>query len=197
MSQLRGGRTCEDYDAIDVRRWHREGFLKESRPEWWVEPSIDISVCSESDAVVRFFRGRSPGARECESIRQRVPITWTPCHLGGQRPWFRCCGCIGGQYCRRRVAKLYRAGDFFACRRCHGLAYASQSQPMRHRVIAKAQKIRMRLGGSRSGLGKFPEKPKGMHWRTFERLRRSHDEAQARSMTDTSQYLDRLRRRCE
>ena len=34
-------------------------------------------------------------------VEQRVPITWTACHFGGQCPWFG-----------RRVALLYLAGKF-------------------------------------------------------------------------------------
>jgi hypothetical protein len=30
-------------------------------------------------------------------------------------------------------------------------------------------------------LDEFPNKPKGMHWRTYDRLRRVHDVADARS----------------
>jgi hypothetical protein len=37
----------------------------------------------------------------------------------------------------------------------------------------KAQKIRVRLGGDRSGF-EFPDKPRGMHRRTYERWREKH-----------------------
>jgi hypothetical protein len=33
-------------------------------------------------------------------LRQRVPILWTACYLGGRRPWFRCTAYSNGQYCR-------------------------------------------------------------------------------------------------
>ena len=85
------------------------------------------------------------------------------------RPWFVCRVYSGGRYCGRRVAVLYGAGELFACRRCYGLAYASQHEALRHRGLWKAQKIRMRLGGSPSLADVFPDRPKGMHWRTYHR----------------------------
>jgi len=41
----------------------------------------------------------------------------------------------------------------------------------------------MRLGGSPNISEGFPDKPKGIHWQTFERLRRAHDVAESLSMT--------------
>ena len=88
----------------------------------------------------------------------------------------------------RRV--LYGAGELFACRCCYGLAYASQHEALYFRDLKKAQKIRMRLGGSTVMSEAFPDKPKGMHWQTYERLRRAHDAADARSMMGVMRFLD-------
>jgi hypothetical protein len=82
------------------------------------------------------------------------------------------------RHCGRRVAVLYAAGELFACRRCYGLVYASQQESVSYRGLGKAQKIRMRLGGSADLFDEFPTKPKGMHWRTYDRLRRAHDIAE-------------------
>jgi hypothetical protein len=58
---------------------------------------------------------------------------------------------------------------------CYGLAYASQQESLHHRGLGKAQKIRMQLGGSANMFDAFPDKPRGMHWRTYNCLRRAPD----------------------
>jgi hypothetical protein len=148
-----------------------------------LEPAGNIGILTEHDAIVLIYRSRPYGSTEWKDIRQRVPITWTECHLGGRRPWFRCTVYAHGRYCGRRVAKIYHAGDVFACRRCCGLAYASQQEPVRERGITTARKIPMRLGGGESVTGAFPEKPKGMHWRRYNRLRRRHGRGRASAET--------------
>ncbi len=62
------------------------------------------------------------------------------------------------------------------------------------RAIRRAQKIRMRLGGSANLSAPFPSKPKGMHWRTYERLRRNEEAAQQRSLAGMVALLNRLER---
>ena len=159
------------------------------------EPSGNINVRTEANAVVLLFRSRSYGDAEWKSVEQRVPITWTTCHLGGGRAWFVCSVYSGGGYCGRRVAVLYGAGELFACRRCYGLAYASQHEDLQHRGLGKAQKIRMQLGGSPNMMEEFPNRPKGMHWRTYKLRRDTHDAAAARSMVGLTQFINRLQRR--
>src|SRR4051812_23921733 len=99
-----------------------------------------------------------------------------------------------GRYCGRRVALLYAAGELFACRRCYDLAYASQQESVHQRGLGKALKIRMRLGGSVIMMDDFPDKPKGMHLRTYERLRRVYDVAEARSTLGLMRFVDRFSR---
>jgi hypothetical protein len=125
---------------------------------------------SRMAAIVLSYRCGS-GSGEWKSIQQRVPISVTACHLGGQRPWFICSVYNNGHCCGRRAAILYCARDLFACRRCHDLSYASQQQTPLHRGLEQARKIRMRLGGNEDLLAPFPAKPKGMHRRTFQRMR--------------------------
>jgi hypothetical protein len=61
------------------------------------ETSGTIKVRNEVDAVVLMYQARSFLAAGWKSIEQRVPITWTPCHLGGRRPWFVCSVHTNGQ----------------------------------------------------------------------------------------------------
>jgi hypothetical protein len=65
------------------------------------------------------------------------------------------------------VGVLYLA-QIFACRHCYNLAYSSQNEVLRYRLLHKAQKIHQELGGD----GVLDEplfKPKGMHWKTYQR----------------------------
>ena len=183
-----GARTaCESCRSIDVRRWHRDGRLSAGQhfTNSWTfggEPAGTINAHTEPGAVVLTYRTRSWQAAEWKTITQRVPMTWTDCHFGGRRPWFVCSVYSDGQYCGRRVAVLYDAGNYFACRHCYGLAYETQQQSARWRGFTKARKIRMRLDGSINLLEPFPEKPPRMHWRTYERLYRAYEVAKDRSI---------------
>jgi hypothetical protein len=45
--------------------------------------------------------------------------------------------------------------------------------------MRRAQMIKMRLGGNNDPLEPFPQKPRRMHWRTYERLREQAHAADA------------------
>ena len=181
-SSSRARRTCETCNSIDVRDWHRRGLLPVGpKFEWsWTrsgQPSGSIGVRSEGDAVILTYRFRDAGQAEWKRIEQHLPLEWTGCNFGGRRPWFCCPVYSDGKRCGRRVAILYRAGPLFACRLCHWLAYECQRQNSRDRGLSTAKKIRRRLGGGPDMLEPFPQKPKRMHWRTYERLRARADGA--------------------
>ena len=59
------------------------------------------------------------------------------------------------------------------------LTYGHRSNEQVHsRALGRAQAIRMKLGGSPSLIEDFPLKPKGMQWRTYERLKRQAADAE-------------------
>jgi hypothetical protein len=168
--------TTEACMSIDVRSWHREGLLRARQcflhPLTWMwEPTEGIGVLPKIDGVVIVFRSRNWRGEYGRTLAQRVPIVWTPCTLGGRRPWFRCEAHPNGRYCGRRVAILYSGGEHFACRHCYRLAYTSQTETPHLRAIRPTRKIRMRLGAGFSFAEPFPDKPPGMHWLTYLRMR--------------------------
>jgi hypothetical protein len=178
MARRAGSRrvTCESCLPIDIRDWRRRELLRvglEFPVFWYLAGKLCgyMSVHIEHNAAVLFFHSQFSGDIERRQIEQRVPIVWTACFLGGQRPWFRCTAYSGTQCCGRRVAKLYGASDLFACRHCYGLAFASQQESLRFRNINRSRKIRMRLGGVADLGAPFPQKPRGMHWSTYRRIR--------------------------
>lgn len=108
-----------------------------------------------------------------EPVRQTIALTYTPCNYGGWRPWFICPGEGGGVACGRRVSKLYWGGSLFLCRHCLDLGYASQRTPAAERALRKARRLQNKIGECRDIFGNpapFPDKPKGMHWKTYDRL---------------------------
>ena len=111
------------------------------------------------------------GGSGWEDVTETVRIVRVPCQFGGTRPFFICPGIINGVTCNRRVAKLYGPGRYFLCRRCYRLAHTSQTENASDRALRRANKVRKRLGGAAGTDAPFPDKPKGMWRRTYERLR--------------------------
>jgi hypothetical protein len=165
---------------MDVRRLCRERQLR-SGLSFVVEltrygqKAAEIDATIEANQLTLLYCYRHPTG-EVQSVRCPVQVERSKCHYGGQRVWFRC----PREGCGRRVAILY--GDVtFACRRCHRLTYRSQQASVSDRSLARAQAIRQQLGGTANMYDPFPEKPKGMHWQTYQTLRRTHDDANAES----------------
>jgi hypothetical protein len=125
-----------------------------------------VSGDGQPGKIALLYRHRSGPSGEWEEVREPVPLSWTACNFGGERPWFVC----PGAGCGRRVAVLYGPGCYFLCRHCYDLVYESQRENEMHRALRSAQSIRERLGGSANVMEPFPGKPNGMHWETYERL---------------------------
>ena len=123
-------------------------------------------------------------------IAPGVSLTTTACHFGGARQWFVC----PAQGCSRRVAKLYWARGRYACRHCHCLAYRTQHENAYGRGLLKAQRIRMKLGGSPNMTLPFPDKPRHMRWRTYYRLMEADLGGAARWITGMQSWLDSHKR---
>jgi hypothetical protein len=193
-------RRVESYRAIDVHRWHRQRLLQPghtfswawSTPEGAVVASIGVHV-KPAMVVLTYSYRRSEEA--WHDIQEPITLTWTPCHYGGTRVWFRCPGNPPAGRCDRRVAILYGAGASFLCRACHDLRYESERENPQTRLLSKAQKIRERLGGSASLMQPFPAKPPKMRWTTYRRLENEAQDAAIAALGLALAHDDRLRQR--
>jgi len=193
------GTTTDECQSIDVRHLHRNGLHEpgHSFSIRWLRAGRDtgsirgvVSRDGRPERITLLYRHRRGLGRELEDVREPVEIAWTACNFGGERPWFIC----PGAGCGRRVAVLYGPGGYFLCRHCYGLSYESQREDKMHRALHRAQKIRERLGGSANMTEPFPEKPKGMHWRTYERLWWEHQEAEMEQLLTMREWLDKMER---
>jgi len=191
--------TTDECHSLNVRDIHRDGLLKlgGSFSLRWSRGERETGSIRGSvyrDRVVLSYRYHNRKSGEWENVEEAVPLNWTPCNFGGERPWFLCPGVVNGVGCGRRVAILYGPGKWFLCRHCYDLRYESQREEKKDRALRRAQKIRMRLGGSANMLEPFPERPKGMHHDTYMRLFWEHEEAHREQLAGMREWLDKLKR---
>lgn len=101
-----------------------------------------------------------------------VEFTSTPCNFGGRRYWFVCQECGG----KRLV--LREAQNRLLCNSCAAAPYKSASVSKKDRAVIKRNKILKKLGMGGCDMSIIPEwfKPKGMHWKTFHKLRNEYHE---------------------
>lgn len=166
----RGKSTTSDMRPLDIRRLHRAGLLAPGRVfgwQWTVSGREVFSIQARSEAgrLILNYRTRSR-AGDWRPMEYPVYLEWTNCTLGGRRPWFLC----PTNGCGRRVAVLFGA-SIFACRHCQRLAYECQRETDDDRAARRADTIRRRLGWGAGIANPEGGKPKGMHLRTFVRLK--------------------------
>ena len=191
-----GKATTSDMQALDIRRLQRDGLLSPGNAFGWHWASNGKEVASirirvEAERVMLIYRSRSHGD-EWQTMEYPVYLKWTGLHFGGRRAWFLC----PGQGCGRRVAILF-GGAVFACRHCHDLVYECQRETEDDRALRRADTIRRRLGWGAGIANPAGGKPKGMHWRTFERLKAEHDAFAHASWTGLAERLGLINRRLE
>jgi hypothetical protein len=171
----KGGGTVEGTRAIDVMRLLRCGYLAGPRLgnlQWTSQDGsiASVLVAGGRDGVTLDYRVKSHGG-DWQSVKQRIPIRWTPCRLGGERPWFICDVTARGVHCGRRVAKLYSGGRLFACRHCYHLNYAIQCVGPMDRAHLRLACLHRKLAADYDGPDiPPPPKPKWMRWKTYSRI---------------------------
>jgi hypothetical protein len=162
---------------LDVRWLAHEGLIRSgiaaSMSLNWTrngKPAGDITVrydAARPHELILDYRTVKTGEIEWTDVREVIPLEWTPCHYGGERVWCRCPGCGS------RRAVLYSRHGRFLCVPCNRLAYAVTREDRLTQLNRRGEKIADRLGAEREWVLNWlipPFKPKGMHWRTYERL---------------------------
>lgn len=171
---------------LDVRWLARKGLFEPGTLAWmpmhWTcngKPSGDITVRYDArrpHELILDYRSRAAGATDWTAVHEAIPLEWTPCHYGGERVWCRCPGCGS------RRAVLYSVHGRFRCVPCNRLAYSATREDRLELLNRRGEKITDRLGGESEWVLNWlipPDKPKGMHWRTYDRLRREWEAVQA------------------
>lgn len=168
--------------GLDIRSMRRRGVLVPGgRGVWQWErhgkPAGQVLFeVVAADRLRLRYRITTAGG---ETLRDyRVAITWTPCHLGGARPWFLC------PRCGRRVACLYLQA-VFTCRSCQGLNYTSQQAGKTDAALDRSLALRRTVGANEGPLtmgADWIARPKGMHRQTFARKLGQIKQADARFM---------------
>ena len=174
-----GKRTTGSQHHIDIRWMKQQGYLRAGTMGNLVwsnrgEQTGIINYMMVEEGMVLNYRYRINGG-EWQPVEQSIIFDRTPCNYGGHRTWFRC------PRCGKRVALLYGAGKLFLCRHCYDLSYGSQQEGEIDRLMRKQRKIRERLGASDILVDPILFKPKGMHQKTFNRLRNKENHANYRS----------------
>jgi hypothetical protein len=147
-------------DCLDVRELRRKGLFGGD----WV--SFRPMLRWPAIALVRVVRYAILLDLRGHTLPQRIRVSWTRVHFGGERPWMHC------PHCETRVAKLYKGLGGYFCRACVGNPiYASQALSAQARPHFQACKLRLRLGGEASLTAPTPERPRRMHRRTYRGLK--------------------------
>ncbi len=87
--------TTDDCHSLDVRYLHREGLLKPGR--WfslrWSRGGREsgsiggvVEGTEPPERVILTYRHRSGPGGELGDVREPVPLSWTACNFGGERP---------------------------------------------------------------------------------------------------------------
>jgi len=149
---------------LDVRFLHRNDWLRTGLSftlswSWGGEPTASIGVTTSPDSIRLSYSTRAG-----EQVDELVDLDRTLCNYGGMRTWFLC------PRCGRRVGVLF-AGRRFWCRHCYGIAYAVENEDKISRLLRRSNKLRERVQAKAGTAYPVTFKPKGMHQRTFDRIR--------------------------
>ncbi len=185
----RSGRaTTSDRDQLDIALLRREDVLTAGAGMLitWRVGEVDTRaalVDGDRDGVT-VVTAADVGGDDEGLQRQRIGIMWRPCRFGGERPYFVCPDCGA-----RRLHLFADAGRFI-CRDCASLTYATRRERSFDRALRVSSRIRHQLNAPSWFEQVTPDRPAGMHRRTFGRLLERLSHAEERACGDIMRFLE-------
>ena len=173
--------TVDSQTTLDIRYLKKRGILKNGGSGslfWASSRDKNTLLCSidyrmEELGIRLLYKIPANDEAEPVSVDSLVLFDYTPCHYGGQRTWFIC----PNPRCQRRVISLHHRWGYFLCRHCCDLNYQSQHESYFNRSLSKSHALCERLGVKAGESLAFSDKPKGMHWKTYNKLRQQAEES--------------------
>lgn len=201
MARWRQRASLDSGLKLDINKLMRDGTLKPGEltcqaTSWRRVATGEIVAVAIIDAEMR--PDRPPRISiEYAGREQGVRLAYCRRNFGG-RQWYFLCPDTG-----RRVSVLWKppGARYFASRQAFGrqVAYGSQFESPRDRALSAARDIRRRIGGPDciSCLDPFPQKPKGMHWATYDRLQEQCQQYEEFSLAMAYASVRRLQTRIQ
>ena len=164
----------EGYKSIDARSF-TYNLMKKIPSQGMKSEAHGVEIMIFGDKLEVHYREGD------KHIGYRIFFSLSDCNYGNQRYWFLC-PALG---CSKRVRKLFLVSGKdglpqYICRHCLNLAFRSQNSTELDRVIDRKWDLVRKLGCDSFNIFN-QDKPKGMHWKTFNRIREMvenlHEEA--------------------
>lgn len=87
-------RVVEECRALDIRYLKRHNLLRQEKRfdfHWSMRGRETGRIGVHVESLTQLALSLPPNwTEQWERIEQSIPVIWTSCHCGGERPWFVC-----------------------------------------------------------------------------------------------------------
>ena len=164
LKTLRECHIIPGKDGSRVMRWHSSRTKKETG---------SVYIWADAGGITVDYTW-SANNEPSRPMQERIEWAWL--RVGyGTRAYFSC------PVCGRRCGRImFRAGRW-VCKKCAGACSDTENDRPHYRLMGRYQKIRRERLGWEPGED-YGFKPKGMHQKTFDRLRQQADELEGKCL---------------